>query len=90
MKTVSLPDECLDLDALITMARKEPILLLTADGQEFVLAEADDFDREVQSLRESQAFQQFLEERSRSARRISLEDVEAEIERALDPTQPEG
>jgi hypothetical protein len=87
MKTVSLQDEKLDLEALIAMAGKEPVLLLTADGKEFVLAEADDFDREVEVLRGSQAFQQFLEERSHSSRRISLEDIEAEIGRELE--QPE-
>jgi hypothetical protein len=84
MKTVSLPDDQLDLEALITMAREEPILLLTADGQEFVLAEADDFEREVESLRGSQVFQQFLDERSRSAGRISLDEIEAEIDRELE------
>jgi PHD/YefM family antitoxin component YafN of YafNO toxin-antitoxin module len=83
MKTVSLPDEKLDLEALINMASQEPVLLLTADGKEFVLAEADDFDREVEVLRGSQAFQQFLDERSRSTRRIPLEEIEAEIEREL-------
>lgn len=60
-------------------------MLLTADGREFVLAEADDFDREAETLRASQAFQRFLDERSRSGRRIALEDVEAEIERELNP-----
>src|SRR5436309_3207774 len=62
MKTVSLQDEPLDLDALINMASKEPILLLTVDGKEFVLAEADDFEQEVETLRRSQAFQRFLDE----------------------------
>ena len=83
MKMVRLQDETFDLEALINMASKEPILLLTADGKEFVLAEADDFDREVEILRGSQAFHQFLDERSRSTRRIPLEQVEAEIEQAL-------
>jgi hypothetical protein len=84
MKTVSLQDEKFDLEALINMASKEPILLLTADGKEFVLAEADDFDREVEILRASQAFHQFLDERTRSTRRIPLEQIEAEIEQELE------
>jgi hypothetical protein len=41
----------------------------------------DDFDREVEMLRGSQAFHQFLDERSRSTRRIRLEDIEAENDR---------
>lgn len=45
--------------------------------------EADDFGKEVATLRASQAFQKFLDERSASRRTISLEEIEAEIEREL-------
>ncbi|MGH7794621.1 MAG: hypothetical protein ACREQ2_06960 [Candidatus Binatia bacterium] len=83
MKTINLTEDKLDLEALITLAREEPVMLLTADGKEFVLAEADDFDQEVAALRASPAFQRFLDERSRSTRRISLEEVEAQIDREL-------
>jgi hypothetical protein len=81
MKTMKLED--LDLTAAIDLARREPLLLVTSDGQEFLLAEADDFDKEVETLRQSEAFQRFLEQRSRSTRRFSLEDVEEEIDREL-------
>jgi hypothetical protein len=40
-------------------------------------------DKEVEALRHSAAFQRFLEQRSRSPRRFSLDDVEAEIDREL-------
>ncbi len=83
MKTIDLEKEKLDLAAVIKIARQEPVLLVTSDGEEFCIAEADDFDKEVEALRGSQAFQQFLDERSRSARRIPLEDIEAEIEKEL-------
>lgn len=59
-------------------------MLLTADGKESLLAEADDFDREVQALRASPAFQRFLDVRSRSTARVPLEEIEAEIERVLE------
>ena len=83
MKTVNLKREKLDLHAVIELAGKVPVVMLTADGREFVVAQADDFDREVESLRGSQAFQRFLEERSRNTGRIPLEEIEAEIEREL-------
>jgi PHD/YefM family antitoxin component YafN of YafNO toxin-antitoxin module len=50
MKTIDLIEEKLNLEALLNLARKEPVVLLTADGKEFVLAEADDFEREVEAL----------------------------------------
>jgi PHD/YefM family antitoxin component YafN of YafNO toxin-antitoxin module len=81
MRTVNLEEEGLDLAAAIDLARKEPVLLVAPDGQEFLLAGADDFDEEVETLRGSLAFQRFLDERSRSPRRIPLEEIEAEIDR---------
>ncbi len=83
MRTINLTEEKLDLETIIKLASKEPIMLLTPDGREFVLAEADDFDSEVAALRSSPAFQRFLDDRSRSSRHISLDDIEAEIDRDL-------
>ena len=83
MKTVNLEKENLDLKEVINLARKAPVLLLTSDGKEFFISEADDFEKEVEMLRGSQAFQKFLDERSMCKHRISLEDIEKEIEKDL-------
>ena len=83
MKTVNLKDEKLDLETVINLARTETVVLLTPDGREFVIAEADDFEQEVTTLRNSQAFQRFLTERSQSIGRIPLKEIEDEIEREL-------
>jgi hypothetical protein len=60
MRTVNLAEEPLDLAAVLNLAGQEPVLLLTPDGKEFVLTEADDFEREVAGLGRSPTFQQFL------------------------------
>ena len=83
MRTIELDKEPLDLAAVIKLASQEPVLLVTPEGKEFCLAEADDFEQEVETLRGSQAFQRFLEERSASTKRIPLEEIEAEIEQEL-------
>ncbi len=88
MKTVNLAEEALDLAAVLNLARQGPVLLLTPDGQEFMLTEADDFEREVEGLRRSPAFQHFLEERSKDQRRIPLEEIEREIEQELSGGEP--
>jgi len=54
---------------------------MSDEGQEFLLTEADDFEKEAKALRNSAAFQRFLAARSRSPRRFSLEEIETEIER---------
>ncbi|MGH9839469.1 MAG: hypothetical protein ACREEM_11870 [Blastocatellia bacterium] len=83
MRTVNLSETQLNLEALINLAKIGPVLLLTADGKEFFLSEADDFDREVETLRMSPAFQSFLDERSKCKRRISLDELEEEIDLEL-------
>jgi PHD/YefM family antitoxin component YafN of YafNO toxin-antitoxin module len=83
MKTVNLEEEKLDLATAIDLARQQPLLLVAPDGQEFLLAEADDFEKEAETLRDSVAFQRFLDNRSRSTHRIPLDEIEAEIESEL-------
>lgn len=83
MRTINLTDERLDLDAVIAIASDEPVILLTSDGREFFVSEADDFESEVDTLRASTAFQRFLDERSQSKRRIPLEEIESDIDTAL-------
>ena len=65
MKTIDLDTAKLDLDSVIDMARQEPLLPLTADGQEFFVTLADDFEKEAESLGRGQSFQYFLDGRAR-------------------------
>ena len=81
MRTIDLTDERMDIEAIIAIASDEPVILLTSDGREFFVSEADDFEKEVDTLRASEAFQRFLDERSQSTRRIPLEEIEIEIEK---------
>jgi PHD/YefM family antitoxin component YafN of YafNO toxin-antitoxin module len=83
MKTVNLEEAKIDLAEAIELARNEPLLLVTPGGDEFLLAEADDFEKEAEALRESVDFQRFLDERSHSPHRIALEELEAETEEEL-------
>jgi len=83
MKMINLAQETADLEQLLNLARKEPVLLLTLEGEEFCLAEADDFDQEVEVLRNSPVFQKFLDERSQDKQTISLEELEEELNEEL-------
>ena len=47
------------------------------------MRKTDDFEREVEALRGSQAFQSFLDERSAGKHRLPLEEIEAQIEKEL-------
>lgn len=83
MKTIDLEKQPLDLEAIIRIARQESVLLLLPDGKEFCIAEADDFDREIEALRQSKSFQKLLEQRATSNGAVSLEEVEKQITREM-------
>ena len=80
MKTIDLTQQKLDVEQLLDLARQGPVLLLTSEGEEFCVAEADDFEQEVEALRSSRAFQHFLDERSQDKHTIPLEELEKELE----------
>jgi hypothetical protein len=83
MRTIDLTKENLGLGEAIEMARKGPVLVLATDGKEFFLSEADDFEREVETLRSSPVFQRFLDMRSASKAVTPLAEIEREIDRDL-------
>jgi hypothetical protein len=83
MKTIDLAETPLDLDTIIRIAREESVLLLLPDGKEFCIAEADDFEKEIEALRQSRSFQKFLEQRSKTNGKVSLEEVEQQITKEI-------
>ncbi len=85
MKSVDLRNEDLDVKQLLGLVEGCSVLVVAQDGREFILAEADDFDKEVEALRGSARFQSFLDRRMSEQTRIPIEDIEKEIEQELKP-----
>jgi hypothetical protein len=83
MRSVDLRDEKVDLTGLLHLAEEGAVLVVAGDGHEFIVVEADDFDSEVDALRNSSRFQSFLDQRMKSPARIPTEDIEKEIEQEL-------
>ena len=80
MKIVDLAQRAIDLPHLLELAQAGPVVVLTPDGREYVLAEANDLEQEVEQLRNSVAFQAFLAERSAQNKpRVPFEHVMREI-----------
>jgi hypothetical protein len=75
MKTINLQKDSPSLRQLLTMASNESVLLVSDDGKTFMLEEADEFDREVQELGNSDRFMKFLEERSKEKGVIPIEQL---------------
>lgn len=72
MRTIAVPSRARALNALLKRARKENIILRALDGHEFVLAEIDDFNREIELTRQNAKLMKLLDQRGRQKATISL------------------
>jgi hypothetical protein len=75
MKTIDVPKRAQALNKVLRQARRENLILRTADGAEFVVAEIDDFDREIELTRENKQLMKFLDARARDPKRIPIDQV---------------
>ncbi len=73
MKMIYLASGTPNLPALLDMASEDNLILRKADGREYVLAEVDDFDREVALVRQNQELMEFLEHRSRPSQTSTID-----------------
>ncbi len=79
MITLDLRHQKITLEELFRVARAESVLVVTDEGQEYILEAADEFDREVAELGRSEKFMDFLAERRKESGRIPLEEIERRL-----------
>ena len=79
MKTIDLAREQHTLTELLKLAKRDSILIRSATGEDFLLEPADDFDREVGMLGQSERFLSFLQERSKETGGRSLAELRKKI-----------
>ncbi|MBU0568078.1 hypothetical protein KJ693_04850 [bacterium] len=79
MRTIELLDKPSGIDEVLKLASKENIILRTLDGREFILAEVDDFDKEIELTRQNQELMKFLEERSKETETFTLKQVRQQL-----------
>ena len=84
MTTIDVEHAAITLPELLRLASQDNVVLRAADGREFLLAEMDDFSREVALVREQPELMAFLRESSRSPQRLSLAEVPCSF--GLDPS----
>ena len=79
MKTVSVPPQAAEVNALLEQARQEDLLVRTADGTQFMVTAVDDFDEEIARTRRSAKLMALLDERAKQAKTIPLDDVKRQL-----------
>ena len=75
MKRIDLSKGQPSLTEVLTLAKSEAVLIHSASGEDFILEQADDFDREAAALGGSERFLSFLEARSNETGDIPISEI---------------
>ena len=81
MKTLDVSDELPSVKELLDLASDENLILTTPEGREFILAAIDDFDRELELIRENDELMEFLRLRSSEDKTFTLSEVREKLSR---------
>ncbi|MBI4675208.1 MAG: hypothetical protein HY741_26500 [Chloroflexi bacterium] len=84
MKTVQVSPRSRTLNDLLRQARHNNLILRTADGVEFILAEIDDFDREIELTRNNKKLMALLEKRAKQKKTVSAAEARMRLGIAKD------
>ena len=79
MKVIELKQTHPTLDEVIGLAEDELVVLRKPDGSVFALSSVDDFDVEVELLKNNPEFMAFLRQLSQEETMISLQDLRKEL-----------
>ena len=85
MKTIKVSSQEKALQALLKKASQENLVLRAPDGREFILAELDDFDREIELTRQNKEFMRLLDERGREKATIPAAEAFKRISESTCP-----
>jgi hypothetical protein len=61
----------------LTQALDDNLMLKTEDGREFLLAEIDSFDREIELTRQNEELMRLLDQRGREEATVPLREAKA-------------
>ena len=79
MRTITVSSRARTLNALLKQALEENLVLRTADGHEFLLAEIADFDREIELTRQNEELMRLLDSRGQEKATISLGEARGRL-----------
>lgn len=79
MRIIEVSENILNIDEILNYASTENIILKISDGREFILAEIDNFDRELELTRQNEELMDFLDRRSEEGETYTLEEVKQQL-----------
>lgn len=75
MKTIKVSKRVRTVNALLKRARRENVILRSEEGDEFILAEIDDFNREIELTKQNKPLMKLLDSRAKQKTTVSLEEA---------------
>lgn len=79
MKTITVSKRSKSIVELLKEAHTENLILKSPDGVEYLLAEIDDFEREIALTRQNEDLMKFLEHRAQQTHTIPLDEVKRQL-----------
>lgn len=79
MRTLDVSNELPSVKELLDLANEENVILRTSEGREFILAELDDFDKELELTRDNAELMEFLRLRSAEEETFTMSEVREKL-----------
>jgi hypothetical protein len=79
MKTVNIPTQAKTVTSLLKKAQRGGLILRSPEGQEFILAEIDDFSREIELTRQNKALMKLLDSRAKQTKTFKASEVKKQL-----------
>jgi hypothetical protein len=79
MKTVNVSTRSKAVTTLLKKAKKGGLILRSPEGNEFILAEIDDFNREIELTRQNKSLMKLLDERGKQNKTFKATDVKRQL-----------
>ena len=79
MKTVNIPTQATTVTTLLKKAQRGGLILRSPEGQEFILAEIEDFNREIELTRHNKSLMKLLDARGKQTKTVKAADVKKQL-----------
>jgi hypothetical protein len=79
MKTITVSTRAKTVRMLLKRAQRGGVILRSPEGSEFILAEIDDFNREIELTRKNKKLMKLLDERGRQTKTLMAAEVRAQL-----------
>ena len=79
MRTVNVSTKEKTINSLLKKAQRGGLILRSPGGQEFILAEINDFNREVELTRQNKALMKFLDSRGKQPATIIASEMKKQL-----------